>query len=85
MREAGLDLRLRGPSGISAPCRIDETELPAQFDLPASVTYVEAFLGGRAAEEDPVGNILGRACQSSIGSVHPPEARPDTPVFPAAG
>lgn len=85
MRGAGLHLRLMGPSWLSAPCRIDEDALRAKFDLPASVTYVEAFLGGRAVEDDPVGYIQCRACQSSIGTMHPREARADTPVFPDAG
>ena len=85
MRRAHLDLRLVAPLWLSAPCRIDEAALRAQFDLPASVTYVEAYLGGRAAEDDPVGYILCRACQSQIGTVHPREARSQTSVFPDAG
>jgi len=85
MRRAGLDLRLVGPLWVKAPGRIDETALRAQFDLPASVTYVEAFLGGRAVEDDPVGYIQCRACRSQVGTVHPREARSDTPVFPDAG
>ena len=82
MRRAKLWMKLIAPPQVEAWCLIDEPALRADFDLPASVTYHQLFLGGRAAEDDPVAYLKCDACQSTIDTVHPYKADRETPKFP---
>jgi len=84
MRAAGLEVRLIAPPQVRAPCRIDEPALWTQFEHPRSVSYLEMFLGGRAAEDDPVAYLRCEGCQATIDVLHPNLARGETPVFPDA-
>jgi len=82
MRAAGLEVRLIAPPQVRAPCRIDEPALWSQFERPRSVSYLEMFLGGRAAEDDPVAYLRCEACQATIDVLHPDQTREGTPAFP---
>ena len=82
MRRADFWMKLVAPPQVEVRCLIDEPALRAAFALPDSVVYKQYFLGGRAAEDDPVAFLICNACQSTIDAVHPYSADRDTPKFP---
>jgi hypothetical protein len=83
LREAGLPMRLHRPPQVRCDCHIDQAALWARFPPGRHLSYVERFLGGRAAEDDPVAYLICDACQASIDVLHPCLGRPSTPRFPA--
>lgn len=83
MRRAGLNLKLETETRVSADGVVDERALRAQFQPPRSVRYVEAYLGGRAVEDDPVAFLRCETCESIIATTHPRMMRPGEAVFPA--
>ena len=83
MRRDGVAVKLEMESRVSAGCRIDEPALRARFQPPRSVLYVEAYLGGRAAEDDPIAYLRCELCETMISTIHPDVLRAGEPVFPA--
>lgn len=83
LREAGLPMRLYAPPQVRCDGRIDQAALWARFPPGRHLTYVERYLGGRSAEDDPVAYLICDACQATIDLVHPSMAKPSTLWFPA--
>jgi hypothetical protein len=83
MRQCGVEMKLQTDTRVSAECRIDEPALKARFQPARSVHYAEAYMGGRAAEDDPVAFLRCEACESIIATIHPDVLRSGGSVFPA--
>jgi len=84
MRAAGIDMRrsLEAPQ-VSAQCRINRAELARRFPRVPSVHYSEFYQGERPAYDFPIAVLACDECRSSIYVLHPAEAKPQTPWFPA--
>ena len=82
MREAGIDVKLRGSAYVIADCLIEAQRLKQSFRFMEPATYQEFMMCDRGAE-DPVAQLVCD-CRSAITVLHPQQARAGAPVFPAA-
>jgi len=83
MRECGLRVQLDSIRSIRAKCRINAALLAQRFVLPDCVVYEELNAYDRSTEDPPQAVLSCAICGSRAWVVHPLEAAPETPVFPA--
>jgi hypothetical protein len=82
MRGAGLRVQPSVAAYANAEALIDQAELSRLYPDP-QVAYSEFELGGRHYEDNPVAQIACAEHRSAIYALHPREAKPDSPRFPA--
>ena len=82
MREAGLKVQPSVAAHLNVGAVIDPAELSRLYPDPL-VAYSEFELGGRHYEDNPVAQIACAEHRSAIYALHPREAKPETPRFPA--
>ncbi|MDB5528649.1 MAG: hypothetical protein JWR51_1752 [Devosia sp.] len=83
MRDAGILVRPLYGALANAACCVDSPRLQARFDITLPVWFSDSIPGDRPY--DPEGAaIMCREHGSGIWLLHPSDATPDTPVFPAA-
>lgn len=84
MRAAGLNVRLAGPSTVSAECVVDPEALARMFSLPEGIGFQEWYSRDRSGDDPPHALLFCTPHYSRIWVVHAREAAPGTPVFPTA-
>ncbi len=84
MRQAGVRVRLIGPSAIMANCRIDRAGLERRSLLAGPAAYLEYVVPDRPPDVIPVAELRCQACASVITVLHPQESPPGAAWFPDA-
>lgn len=83
MRSAGITVRPSYNTGVTAQCCIEPDAVVAQFGATAMALYAERHDIDRSIHDPKSALFWCQACNSQLWVVHPEEAAPQTPWFPA--